>query len=192
MTTPTIKSQLQVLHSADGLVDLYILDCSSFGGSVYHFANTTYSDGSFLSWGGQTYVLLPIGIDNTEFKADGSELPQATVTVSGVGGELLAPIVALGDLVGATLSHYQTKVSYLDGQANPDTTQYIGPRVWRVVQKSQEQSGVSISWTLASPIDIPGQKFPIRQILIYPGINPPDGIYFPGVSPMRNNQYQSQ
>jgi lambda family phage minor tail protein L len=190
MSTP-IKKNLSVLHSSDGLVDLFILDTSALGGSVYHFSPSSYSDGSLLTWGGQAYNLFPIGIDNYEVKSDGSQLPQVNITVSNVGGgPLLASVIALGDLVGATLTQYTTKVSYLDGQSEPDTSQFIGPNVWRIVQKAQ-QTNQTIIFVGAFLIDLPGMMFPIRQILIDPSINPPDGIYFPGVSPYRTSQWQA-
>jgi lambda family phage minor tail protein L len=193
MTVPSIQSKSLILRNSDGLVDLYVLDLTAIGGTIYHLANTTYDDGTLLSWGGQEYQLCPIGIDNIEFKAGGSDLPQANVTIYvGQTSALLAPVTALGDIVGGTISHYRTYVSYLDGGANPSTSEYWGPVVWRIAQKSQHQSGVSITWLLTSQLDLPGAMFPVRQVLVYPNINPPDGIYFPGVSPYRTNQYQSQ
>jgi len=191
MSTP-IKQNLSTLHSSDGVVDLYILDCSSVGGSVYHFSPTCYPDGSLYSWGGQTYNLVPIGVDNMELKSDGSSLPQISITISNVGGgPLLAPIVALGDLVGSYLTKYTTKVSYLDGQSEPDTSQFVGPNTWRIIEKNSH-TNQTITFIAAYPMDLPGMMFPIRQVLKDPGINPPDGINFPGVSPYRTNEWMSQ
>jgi lambda family phage minor tail protein L len=190
MTTP-IAQKLSVLHSSDGNVDLYTLDCSAIGGAIYHFSPSCYADGTLLTWGGTTYDICPIGVQTIESKSDGTQLPQAQLTISNVGsGPLLAPVVALGDLVGATLTHYITKVSYLDGQSDPSTSQYVGPYIWKIIQKSQH-TNLSLTFTLAYPIDLPNQQFPIRQILIDKGINPPDGIYFPGVQPYRTGQWQA-
>jgi lambda family phage minor tail protein L len=194
MSTP-IATKLSVLHSNDGNVDLFILDLTKLGGGVYHFSPQCYADGTLLAWGGQAYTLVPIGIDGTELKSDGGSLPQVTMTVSGVGsGPLLAPIVALGDLVGATITQYMTKVSYLDGQSDPDTSRFIGPNVYRIEQTSITNQ--SVSFTCTYPIDLPNMMFPIRQIVIDPGINPGDsvgaGVYFPGCSPYRLQSYQSQ
>jgi lambda family phage minor tail protein L len=187
MTTPTIASKLEVLHSADGLVDLYTLDASMLGGSVYHFSPQCFKDGSFLSWGGQAYTLLPIGIDSLERKAMSTELPQPQLTVSNVGGPLLSAVVALGDLVGAKLTHVKTYVSYLDGQANPSTSEFWGPEVWTIFQKTNH-TNQSITFTLSSPLDRPGFQFPIRQYLKYQGINPgPVPVFFPGISSIRTD-----
>jgi lambda family phage minor tail protein L len=186
MTTPTIQSNVYVLHSTDGVVDLYCLDASAFGGPTYYFSPQCYSNGTALSWGGQTYSTIPIGIDSLEQKTSSSSLPQPTLVITNVGGPILAQVIAYGDLTGAKLTHWKTKVSYLDGQANPSTSQYIGPQVWTVFQKLL-QTNQQIQWALASPLDLPGMMLPVRQFLKDSGINPPDGIYFPGIQPYRMN-----
>jgi lambda family phage minor tail protein L len=191
MTTPTLESKLQVLHTDDGIVDLFKLDCTAIGGTVYFFTPQCYANGSLLSWGGQPYSRIPIGIDGFEQKSTATDLPQPTLSISDVGGVILAPVVALGDLTGATVYYYRVHTSYLDGQENPDTTKFMGPGVWTIYQKTLHASGQMVQFQLASPLDLPGMMFPVRQVLIYPDINPPDGIYFPGVSPYRLDMYQS-
>ncbi len=192
MPTPTVASKNEVLRSPDGLVDLITVDCSNAGGSVYHISPQCYADGTELVWGGQAFQLCPVGINGFETKSISSDIPRPTLFVgNGISGILLAPVTALGDIVGATVTYVTTYASYLDAGSNPDTTQYAARGVWRIAAKTQE-SNQSIQFDLASPLDLPGMMFPVRQILIYPGINPPDGIYFPGVSPFRNDQYQSQ
>jgi lambda family phage minor tail protein L len=196
MSTP-IKQNFTNIHSADGIVELYILDCSSLGGSVYHFANQCYPNGTLYSFGGQAYSLMPIGVDDREVKSDGTDLPQVSISVVNgpSGGPLLSAIQSLGDLVGATLSQYITKASYLDAGTEPDSSQYIGPNVWRIVQKSN-QTNQSISFVGAYVIDLPGQMLPARQFLVDPGINPDPyntpKLYFPAVSPYHTQQWQSQ
>jgi lambda family phage minor tail protein L len=183
MPTPTIQSKLAVLHSTDGVVDLFKIDLAVLGGPTFFFSPQCYEDGSNLSWGGQTFNLLPVGMDNLEHKTSNSALPQPTLVISGVNGPLLQYVVALGDITGAAVTHWKTLVSYLDGGANPDTTQFIGPEVWRIFQNTV-LSNNQLQFTLSSPLDLPGMMFPVRQILKDPGINP-GGIYFPGVSPYR-------
>jgi len=184
--TPTIQSQLEVMHSADGMVDLFKLDCSAFGGLTYYFSPQCYTTGTNITWGGTTYNLMPIGIDNIEHKASTSTLPQPTLTISNVGGVLLSQIVSLGDFTGAVLTHWKTKASYLDGGVNPDTTRFIGPEVWYIFQKTSHTNAM-IQWTLSTALDKPGAQFPIRQVLKDAGINPGIPVYFPGVTPYRIN-----
>ena len=195
MSTP-IKQNFSNIHSPDGVVELYVFDCSTIGGSVYHFANQCYADSTLYHWGGTAYNVVPIGVDDKEVKSDGTELPQVQITIANgpSGGPLLAPIQALGDLEGAYLYQYITKESYLDAGSEPDTTQYIGPNIWRILQMSQG-TNQSITFLGGYILDLPGQMFPIRQFLIDPGINPDQyntpSLYFPGVSPYHTSQWQS-
>ena len=186
MTTPTIKSLLAVQYSNDGMVDLYKLDCSSFGGSTYYFSPQCYVDGSAIYFGGQAYTRIPIGIESLDIHATTQSLPQPTLSVSNVGGVLLSAILTLGDLVGCKVTHWKTKVSYLDGQANADSTKFIGPSDFYVFQKTIHNNTM-IQWSLASPMDRPGLMMPARQVLKDQGINAGIPIYFPGVSPYRIN-----
>jgi lambda family phage minor tail protein L len=185
-----LQEKLRVLHTDDGLVDLFTLNATSIGGSLYHFSPHCYSNGTLLSWGGISFTLIPIGIDGFQEKSTATDLPQPTLTVSNVGGVLLAPVVALGDLVGATMTYHKVYASNLDDGDNPDASKFVDVGSWTITQK-MSQTNQSIQWQLSCPLDLPGMMFPVRQILIYPGVTPPDGIYFPGVSPYRMDQYQS-
>lgn len=190
MTIPSIQSQLALMHSSDGIVDLYRLDTSSFGGSIYYASPQCYIDGSYISFGGQSYTCFPIGIQTLETHATTSALPQPTLTLSNVGGFLMAAIAGENDICGAILTHWKTKVSYLDGGANADSTKFIGPQNWKIFQKTAH-TNTQVNFLLASPLDLPGMQFPVRQILKNPGINAgplnnsspagPTAIYFPGV-----------
>jgi lambda family phage minor tail protein L len=184
MSGPNTAAELTVLHSSDGMVDLFILDASALGGSVEFFSPQCYSNSTLLAWGGQAYSLVPIGIDSLEKVGTASNLPQPTLIISNAGTPILAMVIALGDLVGAKLTHYKVRVSNLDGQQHADVTKFVGPEVWYVFQKTT-QTNQSIAWTLASPMDMPGMQFPARQILKYANINPGLSVYFPGVSTMR-------
>lgn len=192
MTTTPINTNLSNIHSSDGIVELYCLNCSAIGGAVYYFANGCYPNGDQYSWGGQVYFPTSVGIDNKEVKSDGTELPQISFTVSNVGGGfLLAAVVSLGDLVGSTLTQWVTKASYLDAGSEPDTTQFVGPNIWKIVGKSSH-TNQSITFIGACVLDLPGYMFPIRQFLVDPGIIPgPGNLFFPGVSPYHVNSYQN-
>jgi lambda family phage minor tail protein L len=191
MSTPTVASKNEVINSTDGLVDLIIVDLSGLGGSVYHLSPQIYADHSLISYGGQTYNFAPLKIDGFETKSLSTDLPRPTMTISNASSILLAPVTSLGDIVGATVTYTVTYASYLDAGANPDTSQYAARGVWRISAKTVETNQM-IQFELASPLDMPNMMYPVRQYLIYPGINPPDGIYFPGIQPYRMDQTQSQ
>jgi len=186
MPTPSVASQLAIMYSSDGMVDLYELDCSSFGGSVYYFTPQCYQDGTAIYFGGQIYTRLPIGIESLETHATTQSLPQPILSISNVGGLILGAVNSLGDLVGAKLTHWKTKVSYLDGQANADSNKFVGPQIWYIYQKTVHNNTL-LQFSLSSPLDRPGMMIPVRQVLKDAGINPGISVYFPGVSPYRMN-----
>ena len=185
-TTPTIASQMAIAYSSDGMIDLYKLDCSNIGGSIYYFSPQCYQDGTLISFNSQVYNRIPIGLETVEEHASTQALPQPVLSISNVQGPLMSALVSLGDLVGASLTYIRTKTSYLDGQANADPTKYIGPQVWYVFQKSTH-TNVLLQWALSSPMDRPGMMLPVRQILKDAGVNPGIPVYFPGVTPYRIN-----
>ncbi len=171
MTTPTIQSQLMLLHSSDGMVDLYKLDTSPSGGAIYWFSPQCYQDGTLVSFGGQSYDCFPIGIDTLETHATSAALPQPTLTVSNVGGTLMSAIAGQNDLIGSKLTHWKTKASYLDAGANPDSAAFIGPQIWYLFQKSAHNANF-VQFKLVCPIDRPGLQFPVRQVMKSPGVCP--------------------
>jgi lambda family phage minor tail protein L len=171
MTAPSIQSQLMLMHSSDGMVDLYKLDTTATGGSIYYFSPQCYQNGSLVSFGGQDYNCFPVGLETIEAHATTSALPQPTLTVSNVGGTLMAAIAGQNDLIGSTLTHWKTKASYLDAGANPDSTKFIGPQIWYLFQK-QAHTNQQVQFLLTCPIDRPGLQFPIRQVMKNAGICP--------------------
>ena len=171
MTIPTIASQLAIQYSSDGMIDLYKLDCSKLGGTIYYFSPQCYIDGSLIYFNSIPYTLMPIGIESAESNAANTNLPQPVLTISNASGFLMSAIVSLGDLVGSTLTYIRTKTSYLDGGANADPTKFINAGTWYIFQKTAHTNAM-IQFALASPMDRPGLQFPIRQALKDPGINP--------------------
>lgn len=92
---------------------------------------------------------------------------------------MLAYVVKYGDLVGATVTRLRTYMKYLDGQPSADTTEYLGPDVFKISQKASHTK-VQIQWALSTALDNPNAKLPARQFI-------KDGTYlmpsgFPGLS----------
>lgn len=186
MPIPSIQSQLAIQYSSDGIVDLYKLDCTAFGGSTHFFSPQCYIDGTPIYFNSQAYTRLPIGIENIETHSTTQPLPQPTLSVSNAGGMILSAVITLGDLIGAVVTHWKTKVSYLDGGVNADPTKFVGPQTWYIFQKSLHTNQL-IQFTLASPLDRPGLLLPVRQVLKDAGVNPGIPVYFPGISSYRIN-----
>ena len=174
----TIHAELQNLNQSSPWVELYTLDASSLGGSVYYFSPQCYPDGSLVVWQGNTYVFIPIMTSGWEVigstSQGGTSQPTPQLQISNTNKVLLTAVVALGNLVGAKLTRHRTFQKFLDGQPSADSTQYIGPDVYYINQKTAHNKN-SITFQLVNPIDMPGKMLPGRQVL-------KDGPYkFPGV-----------
>lgn len=172
MTTP--HADLQNLNQTSGLIELFILDTTVLDGPIYRFTNTPGTGGT-VSFGGNTYICLPIKTEGWDLSANGAP-PRPTLTVSNVSKTLLADVIALGDLVGAKLTRIQTYAKYLDGGSSPDSTKFIGPEIYTVEQKTGHNN-TAIQWQMSSLIDRLGMKLPRRQVLKDKG--------FPGVARTR-------
>lgn len=174
----TIEVELQNINQPSPLVDLYTLDASMLGGSTYYFTSNYYPGGTSVVWQGNTYLFIPIQSAGWEVLGSTSQgsasQPTPTFTISNVNKILLTAVVALGNLVGAKLTRYRTFQKFLDGQGSADPTQYIGPDIFYINQKTSHTKN-AISFQLINPIDMPGKMLPGRQIL-------KDGQFaFPGV-----------
>lgn len=177
----TIHAELNVLNQVSGLVELHTLDCSSIGGAVYRFTPNVYSDGSSITWQGNIYTPLALTSTGWTLTSAGTQ-PQPTITVTNANKTLLSAVIGLGDIVGATYSRMRTYQKFLDGQPAADVTQYIGPDVYYVYQKTSH-TNQAISWQLSSVLDRPGLKLPARQAL--KDGDGTAGSAFPGLSVYR-------
>ena len=179
MTTPT--ADLQNLSQSSALVDLYILDASAIGGSIYHFTAHVMPNYSPVAFGGQTYTAIPIQTTGWDFTATGPA-PKPTLAIANPLKVLLGAVISLKDLVGAKLTRIRTFEKYLDGGSSPDSSKFIGPDVYFVEQKTVHDNTL-IQWQLTSVIDRMGMRLPRRQVLKDPTPQTPEG--FPGVSRVR-------
>ncbi len=110
---PTPSSDLNNLNQTSPFVELFTLDATALGGSVYRFTNHPSESGGPLSFGGQLYQPLPITSSGWDFTSTGTP-PKPTLTVSNVNRTLLADVIGLGDLVGAKVTRIRTYAKYLD------------------------------------------------------------------------------
>lgn len=172
MTAP--YAELAELNQTSGLIDLYKLDCTSIGGSIYYFTNTPATGGS-LSFASISYSCIPIQTAGWDFTSTGTT-PKPTLTVSNTSKTLLSVVISLGDLVGATLTRWRVLAKHLDNGPNPDSSKFLGPEVYIIEQKTSHNN-MLIQWQLTSILDRMGMMIPRRQVLKDKG--------FPGVSRTR-------
>lgn len=173
MTTPT--ADLANLNNDSPFVELFRVDLTPLGGSVYLFTNFANPDGTPLSFNGQTYQFLPIQAEGWDFTSTGTP-PKPMLTVSNVSKTLLYDVISLGDLVGGTVTRIRTFAKYLDNGSSPDGSRFLGPETYIIEQKTGHNEQF-IAFQLTSIFDRLGMRLPRRQVLRDKG--------FPGVSRTR-------
>jgi lambda family phage minor tail protein L len=170
MTTPqTITAEIQKL-APSAIVELFVLDATSFGGDVYRFHAGTNGLQLRVVWQGNTYEPFPVQATGFEFNGSG-QLPRPKLVVSNVTGIITAMVLAYQDLLGAKLTRKRTMVKYLDavnfpGGTNPtaDPTAEFQDDVYFIDRKSAETREV-VEFELAAAFDVNGVKLPRRQIV---------------------------
>ncbi|MDM0042150.1 phage minor tail protein L [Variovorax sp. J22R193] len=178
MTIP--YDELRKLSQDSSLIELFIVDCTVLGGTIYRFCNEAGLDGASVSLAGAVFYQLPIVMQGWGINSTGA--PQKpTVTVSNISKELLSNVVNMGDIVGAKISRIKIFAKNLDGGSSPDSTRIIGPEIYLIDQKVSHTNKM-ITWNLSVPYDRPGTKLPIRQALKDPTSN---STGFPALSRRR-------
>lgn len=163
----SITSDLQQLEPGD-MIELFEVDCTAIGGDMLRFHAHLQSTSIF--WQGNEYKPWPVQGAGFERTSDAQQ-PSPTLTVSDINGTISALCVYLDDLAGAkvtrhrTLSKYLDAVNFPDGNPGADPTAEMPIEVWRIEQKSDEKPGLTVEFTLSSPLDFGGQQAPSRQIV---------------------------
>jgi lambda family phage minor tail protein L len=144
-------------------VTLFRLDATSVGAAVYYFTPTAMSGGNSVTFGGQVYQAVDITMDGFEVNA-GGVLPTPKMQIANSDLFIQSLVNQFGDLAGCEIRRVRTFGRFLDGQPDADPTAFIGPDVFRVERKSDENP-VYIEWELSAAIDQEGKMLPGRQFL---------------------------
>lgn len=157
-------------------IELFTLNATNIGGGIYRLTPMTKADGNPVKFNNIDYYPLPIQTEGWEFDATGKP-NRPTITVSNVNYDLLAGIISLGDLIGATLTRVRTFERFLDHGSTPDPSQTLPADIMIIDQKTLHNKE-QITWTLTSFVDQFGIMLPRRQVTRYG-----DSRYgsFPGV-----------
>ena len=148
--------------SPSAMVELYTLDATSLGGSLYRFCPSSNGNANVI-FGGNTYTAIAFESDGWEWNGKG-QFPTPTIKIDNVNKTLLSAVIGLGDLVGATVTRTRTFKKFLDGEPGADSTAIFSNDVF-VVERKTKQDKVSIEWELSAAMDQYGKKLPGRQIL---------------------------
>lgn len=149
----------------DGIVELFELDLSVITGTnddKFYFTASLMPDDSKIFWKGQRYEPLPIYASGFERTTKG-QTPTPELTVANVLGTLADVVNNLDDLIGAKVTRHRTLYKYLDNSTNPDPSQEFPDDIFYIERKTAETS-ITITWQLASKIDLEGLQLPKRVI----------------------------
>lgn len=108
----SIVTDLQKL-SGGAWVELFELDASDVGGTLYRFHCGTNEYYQPVVWQGQTYTPWEIQADGFGYSGTGAP-PRPKLRASNVTGILSALLKETGDLLGAKLTRKRTMVKFLD------------------------------------------------------------------------------
>lgn len=118
-----ISSEIQKL-SPSSIIEMFELDATLIGGSIYRFhagKNGLIAD---LVWNGQTYNAFPIEASGFEWSGKG-QLPRPRITVSNVLGTLSSMVLAYEDLAGCKVTRIRTLAKYLDAVNFPAQRNFL-------------------------------------------------------------------
>lgn len=149
----------------DAIIELFELDLEPITGNAsdkYYFTAGVMPDNSKMQWNGKEYEPLPIQASGFERTTKG-QIPTPELTVANVLGTLASVVNALDDLVGAKVIRRRTLLKYLDNGIEPDSSQEFPEDIFYIERKTAETS-VTITWQLASKIDLEGLQLPKRII----------------------------
>lgn len=170
MTTPqTITSEIQKL-APSAVIELFVLDTTSFGGDVYYFHAGTNGLRQRIVWQGQTYEPFPVQVSGFEYNGSG-QLPRPKLVVANVTGIITAMVLLYQDLLGAKLTRKRTLAKYLDAVNFPggvnvtaDATAEFQDDVFFIDRKATENRDL-VEFELAAAFDVQGVRLPRRQIV---------------------------
>ena len=163
-TNVKIKEDIQSLTPNSELVDLYTLDATSLGGSIYRFTPMT-NDGSSVYFGGIEYSQLPVEFEGWEIPGDG-RMPRPKMRVANVNLTFVAFVNSYRDGIGAKVTRMRTFKKYIDGEAGADSSAEFPRDIFYIEQKTTQNKHF-IEWELISPFDIGNRQLPKNQVIPY-------------------------
>jgi lambda family phage minor tail protein L len=144
------------------LVELFRLDLTSVGGDVLYFCKGAFG-GLAVEFGDQAYSPFDIQVSRFQTNAGGT-LPTPTLKIANSDSVIQELINTFGDLVGCEIRRVRTFKQFLDGQAEADPSAFLGPDVFRIERKTDENP-VFIEYELSAAIDQQGKMLPGRQVI---------------------------
>lgn len=167
-STPTgLADEIQRL-APSAIVELFEVDLTEIGGTLYRFHAGTNELRQPVVWQGQTYQPWPVEVEGLEANGQGKQA-RPKVRMSNTTALLSGMVIQYDDVVGATVRRKRTFVRYLDavnfsgGNASADPNIHFPDDVYLVEQKVTENRQ-TVEWELSSALDFQGVMLPARQI----------------------------
>ena len=171
MNSQKINTEVNNLEST-AIVELFELDLSPFNVGVFRFHPGTNGIQTNIVWQGDEYQSLPIEMEGSEVKADGT-LARPTLKVANIDGVISKIIGSYDDLVGLQVRRKRTYIKYLDAvnfensdnpYGTPDPNSHLMDEIFNINQKKTETPEI-VDFELASAIEMENVRLPARQVL---------------------------
>lgn len=153
-----ITSEIQKL-TPSAIIELYEIDASVVGGTIYRFHSGKNLGMTDVVWQGNTYSAFPIEASDFEWNGKG-QMPRPKVQVSNVLGTITALVLAYQDLVGCKFTRIRTLAKYLDAvnfpagtavvQATPSAFTYQAPLYYAAITPTTLLTAMSDGITSAA------------------------------------------
>lgn len=167
--TTALTTEIQSL-SPSAVVELFVVDLTSFGDTVYRFHAGTNALETGVVWQGQTYAPFPCQASGFDVSTNG-QLPRPKLVLSNVLGSITGLILAYKDCVGAKVTRKRTLVKFLDAvnfpggvNATADSNAFFPDDVY-VIDRKAAETKTAVEFELAAAFDLTGVQLPRRQII---------------------------
>lgn len=164
----TIRQDILTLAHA-ARVEMWVLDLTALGGSVYRFCNHVNERQLAVVWQGLTYEPFPISASGFE-KTGRGPFPRPRVKIADVTGAVGALKRQYQGLAGGRVTRKQTLAKYLDavnfsaGNPNANVGAYFADEIY-VIDRCSADNGVFLEFELAASVDVAGVRLPLRQVI---------------------------
>lgn len=156
----SIRTEVQQSETSE-IIELFSLDLTKFGDSVYYFIAGASSSGDVV-WQGNTYV--PFDVQASGFELDGKgSAPTPKISFSLTNNVITVFIAAYDDLIGAKLTRTKTYKKYLDGEATANPNAHFPLDIYRIERKTRENK-LEVEFELSSIMDQQGRQLPGRTV----------------------------
>jgi lambda family phage minor tail protein L len=146
------------------LIELYTLDLTALGDTIYYFTPNKPDAGSVV-WQGNTYVSFDLEAEGFELDGKGSA-PTPKIRFSVTNPVITGFINDFKDMIGAKITRCKTYVKFLDGEVSANPNAHYPLDIYKVERKSSENR-FQVEFELSSVMDQRGAMLPGRTITAF-------------------------